>query len=65
MSLYVPALAGTAMDVAVPAALVIVGLQRKCVVPAGANHTVFAGSPVLRIVRLAVPTATEALAGNT
>ena len=53
------------MDVASPAALVIVGPAENCVVPAGANQTVFDALPLLRMGIALVPTATAALAGNT
>ena len=42
---------GTAIDVAFPAAFVIVAPSVKVVVPAGANHTVFAASPLQRALR--------------
>ena len=65
-SLYVPALAGTAMEVAVPdAAFVIVAPATKVVVPAGANQTVFAAAPLLRMAMLLVPRASPQLAGKT
>jgi hypothetical protein len=64
-SLYVPALAGTAMDVASPAALVMVPTATKFVVPAGANQTDFDASPLLRILMLLVPVGTAQLEGNT
>ena len=51
------------MDVASPAALVAFAPAVNVVVPAGANHTLFAAIP-LRISRLAVPLGTETLAGN-
>src|SRR5450631_507826 len=63
-SLYVPALAGTAMVVAVPAAFVIDDPAENCVVPAGANQTVFDAIPLLRILMELVPTGAAALAGN-
>ena len=37
---------GTAIDVAFPAALVMVAPSAKVVVPAGANHTVLAAFPL-------------------
>ncbi|AUX40293.1 uncharacterized protein SOCE26_016930 [Sorangium cellulosum] len=64
-SLYVPALAGTAMDVASPAAFVIVAPSVNVPVPAGASQTALAAAPVLLILIASVPDATEALAGNT
>jgi hypothetical protein len=63
-SLYVPAVAGTAMDVAFPAAFVIVGPARNWVVPAGASQIVFDVTSLLRISIMLVPTGTVALAGN-
>jgi len=48
-SLYVPAVYGAIMEVASPAALVMVAPSTKVVVPGGANHTVFEGSPLLLI----------------
>ena len=57
--------AGTAMDVAVPAALVIVGPAVKVVVPEGASQTVLVASPVLRIGIDAVRWPTNVLAGRT
>jgi len=65
MSLYDPVLAGTAIEVAVPAALVMVAPSVKVVVPAGANHTEFEASPLLRILMLLVPVGTAQLEGNT
>jgi hypothetical protein len=53
------------MDVASPAALVMVPLAAKVVVPAGANHTEFEASPLLRILMLLVPVDTAQLAGKT
>src|SRR3954469_22308868 len=39
---------------------------RNCVVPAAANHTVFAALPLLRIVKVvSVPSVTAQLAGKT
>ena len=56
---------GTAIDVAVPAALVIVAPAVNVVVPAGANQTAFDASPLLRMPMLLVPPRPSALAGNT
>ena len=56
---------GTAIDVASPAALVMVAPSAKVVVPAGANHTVLPASPLLLIVSVAVPFGAAQLAGNT
>jgi len=61
----VPAFAGTAIEVAVPDALVIVAPAAKVVVPAGANQTAFDASPLLRMPRVLVPRATAQLAGKT
>src|SRR5664279_6053126 len=64
-NLYVPAVAGAAMDVASPAALVMVPPAVKLVVPAGANHTDFDESPLLLMGILAAPAEAAQLAGNT
>ena len=53
------------MDVASPAALVMVPPAAKLVVPAGANHTDFDESPLLRMGMLLVPVEAAQLAGNT
>ena len=64
-NLYVPAVVGAAIDVASPAALVMVPPAVKLVVPAGANHTDFDESPLLRMGMLLVPVEVAQLAGNT
>jgi len=53
------------MDVASPAALVMVAAATKLVVPAGANHTEFEASPLLLMVMLLVPVGAAQLAGKT
>ena len=53
------------MDVAFPAALVMVAPATKFVVPAGANHTALDESPLLLMGMLLVPVETAQLAGNT
>lgn len=53
------------MDVASPAALVMVPPAVKLVVPAGANQTAFDESPLLLMGMLAAPDEAAQLAGNT
>jgi hypothetical protein len=53
------------MDVAFPAALVMVPPAANVVVPAGANHTALDESPLLLIGTLLAPVETAQLAGNT
>ncbi len=53
------------MDVAVPAALVIVAPAVKVVVPDGASQTDLVASPMLRIGIDAVALVTKVLAGST
>ena len=63
-NLYVPAVDGAAIVVAVPAAVVIVGPCEKLVVPAGANQTLFEEFPLL-LIFTAAPAPMAQLAGNT
>jgi hypothetical protein len=53
------------MEVASPAALVMVPPATKLVVPAGANQTEFDESPLPLMVMLLVPIGAAQLAGNT